>query len=218
VKNLSIKNRLKTALILTLAVLVAFEIYQLHASKSINADKYPENLEQAEQLWTKHIMQLGPEAAYEQFKYAYRNHNPNTQHELAHVMGSLFYTTQGTGGVIYCDGAFSYGCYHEFFGQAIHNDGLEVIDFLNKACIEKNPHAEVCQHGLGHGIGLDIHEAPRLNQTSQDDLTPGMVVTVEPGIYLARIGGVRIEDDVLVTKRGHRVLSRLGKGVSESVI
>lgn len=66
-------------------------------------------------------------------------------------------------------------------------------------------------HGLGHGIGLDIHEAPSLSWRSDKPLKLGMVVTVEPGVYLPGVGGVRIEDDVLVTRSGAKVLSRLGK-------
>lgn len=68
-------------------------------------------------------------------------------------------------------------------------------------------------HGLGHGLGLDVHEGPRVSSKSTDVLRPGMVVTVEPGIYLPGIGGVRIEDDVLVTKTGHEVLTHLSRGV-----
>ena len=68
-------------------------------------------------------------------------------------------------------------------------------------------------HGLGHGLGIDIHEAPRLRKESEVKLLPGMVVTVEPGIYLPGWGGIRIEDDVLVTEGGHEVLTTLAKGL-----
>jgi Xaa-Pro aminopeptidase len=66
---------------------------------------------------------------------------------------------------------------------------------------------DVFEHGLGHGIGLDIHEAPRFARTSEDVLQEGDVITVEPGLYLSGKGGIRIEDDVLVTSDGARLLS-----------
>ncbi len=62
-------------------------------------------------------------------------------------------------------------------------------------------------HATGHGVGLDVHEAPGLSPESRDILRPNMVVTVEPGIYVAERGGIRLEDMVLVTGDGHRVLS-----------
>lgn len=63
-------------------------------------------------------------------------------------------------------------------------------------------------HSLGHGLGLEIHEAPRLSSLSREKLLPGMVVTCEPGLYLPGWGGIRIEDDILVTSHASQWLSR----------
>lgn len=66
-------------------------------------------------------------------------------------------------------------------------------------------------HGTGHGLGLEVHEPPRLSQTSRDTIVAGNVVTVEPGLYYPGIGGVRLEDVVLVTGNGVRVLTKFEK-------
>lgn len=68
-------------------------------------------------------------------------------------------------------------------------------------------------HGLGHSLGIEVHEEPRFSQTCDAVLEPGMVMTVEPGIYIAGWGGVRIEDDVLVTDTGCEILTHAPKGL-----
>lgn len=66
-------------------------------------------------------------------------------------------------------------------------------------------------HGTGHGVGMEIHEAPRIGLTSNDILQPGHVVTVEPGLYYPAVGGVRLEDMVVVTPQGGRNLTKFEK-------
>jgi Xaa-Pro aminopeptidase len=92
----------------------------------------------------------------------------------------------------------------------------QVVDAEARSVIEEAGFGRFFGHGLGHGLGMDIHESPRLRSGSDDVLRPGMVVTVEPGVYLPDWGGVRIEDDVLVTPDGCEVLTRLPRGLEES--
>jgi Xaa-Pro aminopeptidase len=88
---------------------------------------------------------------------------------------------------------------------------LATPDKEARAVIEAAGYGERFTHGLGHGIGLDVHEQPGLGARAQGKLRAGMVVTVEPGVYLPGRFGVRIEDDVLVTADGPEVLSRLSR-------
>jgi Xaa-Pro aminopeptidase len=89
--------------------------------------------------------------------------------------------------------------------------GGEAVDGVARKVIDAAGHGERFGHGLGHGVGLEVHEAPRVSQRSEDVLEAGEVVTVEPGVYLPGELGVRIEDLVVVTDDGHRNLSSLPK-------
>ncbi len=93
------------------------------------------------------------------------------------------------------------------------------VDAAARSLIHRAGYGEFFGHGLGHGLGLDIHEDPYFNELATDIvLEPGMVMTVEPGIYLPGIGGVRIEDDVVITPDGCRVLTDFPKHPDEMVI
>ncbi|MDA7950950.1 MAG: Xaa-Pro peptidase family protein [Pirellulaceae bacterium] len=95
---------------------------------------------------------------------------------------------------------------------------MSAIDDAARDFIKEAGYGDQFNHGLGHGIGREVHEMPRISASSDAILKPGMVVTVEPGIYLPEWGGVRIEDDILVTDDGHENLSSLPKDLESCLI
>jgi Xaa-Pro aminopeptidase len=88
---------------------------------------------------------------------------------------------------------------------------LKQIDAVARDYIATQGYGDRFGHGLGHGVGLEVHEFPTVSPRSEDLAREGMVFTVEPGIYVPDLGGVRIEDMVLVTAAGSRRLTRLEK-------
>jgi Xaa-Pro aminopeptidase len=89
----------------------------------------------------------------------------------------------------------------------------QTVDRTARDVIQKAGYGEHFGHGTGHGVGLEVHERPRISRLGKETVKPGMVFTVEPGIYLPGIGGVRIEDMVVATRDGCKVLTTLPKGL-----
>ncbi len=92
--------------------------------------------------------------------------------------------------------------------------GTKEVDDVCRAVIAEAGWADAFEHGTGHGVGLDIHEAPTVSPLGTAILSPGVVVTVEPGVYLPGICGVRIEDTLVVTEDGSRPLTTFTKEVA----
>lgn len=91
-------------------------------------------------------------------------------------------------------------------------DGVELrtVDTAARKLIADAGYGDYFNHGLGHGFGLEIHETPFMSPAFEGHLKTGMVITIEPGIYLPQVGGVRLEDDILVTADGYERLNSLG--------
>jgi len=88
----------------------------------------------------------------------------------------------------------------------------EEIDRISRDIISEEGYGENFGHSLGHGVGLEVHENPGVGPNSKNEIIPGMVYTIEPGIYIDGWGGIRIEDMVLMTDNGNKLLSHAEKG------
>lgn len=95
---------------------------------------------------------------------------------------------------------------------------IKELDITARKVIEEAGYGKYFPHRLGHGIGLDIHELPSIHNLNEGILEEGMVFTIEPGIYIPDLGGVRIEDEIIVTKEGKQVLTNSPKEFKDIVI
>ncbi|MEA3560566.1 MAG: aminopeptidase P family protein, partial [Candidatus Omnitrophota bacterium] len=89
------------------------------------------------------------------------------------------------------------------------------IDSAARGYLARHGLAKYFIHGLGHGVGREVHEQPWISGNNKTELTQGMIITVEPAVYIPGWGGIRIEDMVLVTSQGHEVLSSLSRAIVE---
>lgn len=102
---------------------------------------------------------------------------------------------------------------HGVEGRAVHRAILQSFKQAGFETARRDGHMEGFVHTAGHGVGLDLHEAPHLSASSRDVLRSGQVLTVEPGLYYPDIGGVRVEDVALVTRSGARNLTKAEKAL-----
>jgi Xaa-Pro aminopeptidase len=87
----------------------------------------------------------------------------------------------------------------------------KALDAVARDYITEKGYGEYFQHGTGHGLGLDVHESPRVSQANEKPLELGACVTIEPGIYISGLGGVRIEDDVILHEDSCTILNEFPK-------
>lgn len=107
----------------------------------------------SQQFWEEYIATHGAQEAYATFSETIQSEAFGLQHEKAHIFGGALYAQEGMQGLVVCDSQFDYGCFHEFLGKAIAENGIDSLPDLNDTCITiLGDNAGYCQHGIGHGI------------------------------------------------------------------
>lgn len=153
IRFVSLKTPFVIVAVLILGV-VGYALYYEAKISNIDLKAATEGSIAARKEFWKHTIQaLGGTKAYAQFSRAVANLPPSKQHENAHVFGGALFDIAGTSGLAVCDSQFSFGCYHEFLGEAIATLGLASVDSLNQGCVDAlGTQSLSCQHGIGHGI------------------------------------------------------------------
>ena len=147
-------------LFLLIGVLLVASLLQERSPEQIFAGKYDNS-------WHEAIEDLGGDMAYELFVQINDKQDINTQHGFAHDFGGALFDVEGIDGTTVCDSNYGFGCYHQFFLNAVAYEGLDVLTKLDEACIEKNGFGgQGCQHGIGHGL-LQYFGHSRLNDALQ---------------------------------------------------
>jgi len=137
------------AVIALLLVIVAASVggYRMLRGRSVPPTQYASALA----YWEHRVASEGGDVAYREFAASVASMDASEQHGLAHAFGGALYNAAGLPGIVACDARFSYGCYHQFIGAAIADQGLSVIDGINDVCKTlRGP--SPCQHGIGHGL------------------------------------------------------------------
>lgn len=107
--------------------------------------------------WNEAVREYGGKEAYQRFADAYGALDVQRQHALAHVFGEALYKQEGISGVAVCDSNYSFGCYHAFFGWALADQGLSILEELDQECIKEYGRKGLgCQHGIGHGVIAEL--------------------------------------------------------------
>lgn len=156
--------------------------------------------------WSDRIDKRGAEEAYREFTSFYGAGSHTTQHPVAHIMGALLYEKFGNEGLAVCDSSFSFGCYHQFFANALADAGPEVVRKLDEVCVEKfGRYGNGCQHGIGHGL---VEYFGYGSEALLKELSLCSLTTVV-GDYFGCSSGVFMQYNIPISFNGREVKSEL---------
>lgn len=137
--------------------------------------------------WEIYLQQVGSKKTYRDVKTTYDHSSNNLQHIVVHMIGAILYEHMGTSGLVICDDAFAYGCYHGFFGAAMQDIGLSKLHEMDTVCIKHFGNSDTaCQHGIGHGMLASIGNDQLIKALQQCDTLQwqGRLAGCRGGIFM----------------------------------